>query len=592
MAVVVTLPPQPRPVPDLEADPGQVRVFAADLLAASAQVDELGAFAAGPARMAGWTGVAATAYHDAIRPTGATADAMSLALRGVSRRSDQHADALHALLDRRDALISEHAALVDSIADLRGRVEGAPVDQADDLQAACSDCARRVRAFEADLDRWSTDLIAEEEAMRDAFTRVLTLEQVERRYGGVADPADAALDALPPAGGPPEAIKAWWDGLTHDQQLAIIAASPGSIGNRDGIPPWARNAANSVSLDRDLAEWTHLDELGVLTPRERQWLDNARAADAARDTIEETVDPVTGEPVPAQLYRYDPAAFNGDGAVAIAAGDLGTADNVAVTVPGFGTDGQSADYQADRARTLYESSRFLDPGQTNATMFWIGYDAPDNPPWEGDGDWAGVLTESHAAAGGDRLADLLDGLRASRDGDPAHLTAIGHSYGSTTLGHAAHDHGVPVDDLVFVGSPGVGGDTDSVADTGVATDHVWAGANSRDPVADLSNHGWVNLETVGGGGLGDDPAEDDFGAIRFEAESTTRAPDAIGLDAFADHSKYFDHDTESLHNISEIVNGHYDDVVRADPVHDPWYAAPHDSEFDRDPTAAVTRPPA
>ena len=33
--------------------------------------------------------------------------------------------------------------------------------------------------------------------MREAFNRVLTLEQVERTYGGVADPADAALDAKP-----------------------------------------------------------------------------------------------------------------------------------------------------------------------------------------------------------------------------------------------------------------------------------------------------------------------------------------------------------------------------------------------------------
>ena len=40
-----------------------------------------------------------------------------------------------------------------------------------------------------------------------------------------------------------------------------------------------------------------------------------------------------------QLYLYDPTAFDGDGAVAVCAGDLATADNVAVVVPGFGTDG-------------------------------------------------------------------------------------------------------------------------------------------------------------------------------------------------------------------------------------------------------------
>lgn len=591
MAVVITLPPEPRPIPPLDADPGRVREFAAALLAASAQVDDLGEFVAAQARVPSWTGAAATAYHDAIRPTGRTADAMSLALRAVARRTDQHADALQALLDRRAGLVAERVDLLDAVADLRGRVDGAPAEQAAELEAACHDCARRVRAFGADVDRWATDLIAEEEAMREAFARVLTLEQVERRYGDAPDPADEALDSMPGPGASQAAVNAWWDGLTDEKQLAVIAASPGSIGNRDGIPPWARAAANTVALDRDLAEWEHLDELGVLTDEERTWWANARATDTALVKVRATVDPVTNDPVPAQLYLYDPTAFGGDGAVAIAAGDLGAADNVAVTVPGFGTDAGSAPFQAERVRALYESTRFLAPEESTATMLWIGYDAPDNPPWEGDGDWSEVLSEGHATAGGERLADLLGGLRASRNGEPAHLTAIGHSYGSTTLGHAAHDHGVPVDDLVVVGSPGLGGDTDGAAGTGVDPDHVWAGANSRDPIADLSNHGWVHLETLGGGGLGDDPAEDDFGAIRFQAESTTRAPDAFGIDAFADHSKYFDHGSESLYNISQVVVGDYADVVRADPVHDPWYAGPQDPEFDRDPTSPTTKAP-
>jgi alpha/beta hydrolase family protein len=588
VGVVITLPPEPRPVPPLDADPGRVREFAAALLAASAQVDDLGGFVAAQARIPAWTGDAAAAYHGAIRPTGRTADAMSLALRAVARRADQHADALQALLERRDSLVAERDGLLDAVADLRGRVEGAPVEQAAELEAACQDCARRVRAFEADLDRWATDLIAEEEAMREAFARVLTLEQVERRYGGTPDPADEALDSLPGPGASPQDVKAWWDGLSDEQQLAIIAASPGSIGNRDGIPPWARAAANTVALGRDLAEWVHLEDLGVLTEDERQWLDNARAAQEAIETIEEGRDPLTDLPVRAQLYLYDPTAFDGDGAVAVAAGDLGTADDIGVTVPGFGTDGRSAPYQADRALDLYEATRVADGRDTVATLFWIGYDAPDNLPWEGTGwDGAGVTDEAMATAGGQRLADLLDGLRASRDGDPAHLTAIGHSYGSTTTGHAAHDHGIPVDDVVFVGSPGVGGETGTAADTGVDPDHVWAGANSRDPIADLSNHGWLHLEALGGAGLGDDPAEDDFGAIRFQAEDVSR-PDHLDLDQ---HSLYFQHDTESLLNISHIVAGHYEDVVVADPVHDPWYAGPQDPEWDRDPTAPDTEDP-
>lgn len=589
MTFTTMLPRAPRLVPTLTVDPPGIRAYAADLLAGSAQVDDLGTFVAGDARVGDWTGLAADAYHEAIRPIGRRADAMSLALRAVSRRVDAHADRMEALEERRMTLVGERSHLVDTISDLRSRATNTLAEDAAALQSECDDCARRVRGFETDLDTWATEVMAEEEAMRAAFERVMTLDQVEQRYGGTEDPADGALATMPPAGSSPVEVNAWWDGLTRTEQLAIIAASPGSIGNRDGIPPWARDEANTVALDRDLAEWGHLEDLGELTSDEKTWLENARAAQRALDTISEGIDPFTLEPITTQLYVYDPGAFDGDGAVAISAGDLDSADNVAVTVPGFGTDGESAPYQAERARTLYESTRFLDPGQTNASMFWIGYDAPDNAPWDEGWDGAGVVTEGMAERGGERLADTLDGLRASRDGDPTHLTAIGHSYGSTTTGIAAQDHGIPVDDLVFVGSPGVGGDTDSAGDTGVDPDHVWAGANSRDPIANLGNHGWIHGETALGAGLGDDPAEDDFGANRFQAESTSRADDSVGLDAFDDHSKYFDHDTESLHNISQIVNGNYDAVTHADHVYDPLLEGPQDPEFGRDPTAPATR---
>jgi uncharacterized protein YukE len=588
MTRVITPPPVPRAVPPLVVEPGELRTMAADLLAASAQVDDLGSFVAGAARIGDWEGVASAAYHQAIRPTGRCADAMSLALRHVARRVDQHADTMQELVERRWTLEDERAHLVDTIGALRGEAAGAFLVAAEALQAACDDCALRVRRFEADLDTWVTEVIAEEEGMREAFARVLTLDQVNQRYADVEDPADAALAAAPVTGATPTEVEAWWGGLTRGQQRAILAASPGSIGNRDGIPPGARDAANTVALNRDLAEWGFLEDRGLLTADEERWLENARAAHDARRAIEQGIDPVDREPIPSQLYRYDPTAFDGDGAVAVSAGDLATADNVAVVVPGFGTDGASAAYHGEGVLSLYEASRILDSRQANASMFWIGYDAPDNAPWSGGWDAAGVIDEDLATRGGDRLADTIDGLRATRDGDPAHLTVIGHSYGSTTLGHGAHDSGVPADDLVFVGSPGVGGDTDHASDLGLDTAHVWAGANSRDPIANLGNHGWWHLESaLGGAGLGDDPTEEAFGARRFEAESATRAAND-GFGALADHSKYFDHDTESLYNIGQVVNGRYGAVREAGPVTDPWYAEPRDPEWGRAPGAPDT----
>ncbi len=356
----VTLPPLPRPVPPLTADAATVRDYAADLLAASAQLDDLGSFVAGGARIDDWHGLAASSYHLAIEPLGRRADAMSLALRGVARRCDSHADALTRLLARREGAEQHRAHLVAQIDQLRARAGAATGPDAARLQVECDDCARQVRAYEADLDAWGADLAAEEEGMRSAFERVLTLEEIERTYAGVEDPADEALAGMPGPDATPVEVNAWWDGLTHAEQLAIVAAAPRAIGNRDGIPAWARHDANTVALDSDLAAWEHLETQGLLTPEEERWLENARAAKDAIGTIEAGIDPATLDGVESQLYLYDPTAFDGDGAIAVSAGSLDTAANVAVVVPGLGTDAESAPYQAERALTLYEASRYLD----------------------------------------------------------------------------------------------------------------------------------------------------------------------------------------------------------------------------------------
>lgn len=573
----ITLPPMPRTVPALTVDPAAIRESGGQLLAASAQIDDLGTFVAGDARVGDWTGVGSTAYHQAITPIGRRADAMSLALRGVARRVDSHADEMTDLEVTHDSLDERRRHLAQQIALLRAEAATAKPDEVAGLQAQCDGVTREVEVYETDLSTWVSDLATEETEMKAAFDRVMALGQVEDHYGGVADPADDALATKPPGGASPAEVNEWWDGLTEEQRQAVIAAAPGSVGNLDGIPATDRDAANTVALDRDLADWGAAEDAGVITDEERTWLENARAAQEAIDRIEGRDDPLTGEPIETQVYTYDPYAFDGDGAIAISAGNLDTADNVSVVVPGLGTDAESAGYHADRAATIYESTRYLDGSQSNATMFWIGYDAPDNVPWDEGFDITGVVREDMAEAGGERLADTIDGLRESRDGEPAHLSVIGHSYGSTTTGHGLGGEGMDVDDVVFVGSPGVGGDNDNVDDLGVDPDHVWAGANSFDPVADLGNHGAVHGETLGGLGMGDDPVEDDFGANRFEAESSYHT-----ANPFADHSKYFDHDTESLYNISQIVNGNYDAVYEADHVHDPWFGGPEDPEADRD----------
>ena len=576
--ITVRVPAPPSAVPDLVVEPDGVEQCGADLLAASAQLDDLGGFVAGRARVADWTGDSAAAYRAAIVPLGRVADTMSLALRGVARRVTEHAEVMRALRNDGDELVRSGDVLARGVALLREDVARAGFDQSDALRTRADWLALAVADHDRECGAWVARVAAEERAMVAAFERVMTLEQAEGRYAGAPDPADAALAVKPAPGAPLDEVRAWWASLGPGERLAIVAAAPGAIGNLDGLPARWRHRANTVALDRDLAALRTRAGTGLITDDERRVLANAEAADDARHRIEERRDPVTDEPLPAQLYAYDPDAFGGDGAVAIAVGDLDRADHVAVIVPGMDTDATSAGSQADRAAAVYEAARASAPLASDATLAWIGYDAP-----AGFGEAA---TEQRAADGGAHLADTVDGLRAGRDGDPAHLTVIGYSYGSTTVGDGAHDHGLAVDDLLFVGSPGVGGDVEHAAELGIDPDHVWAGANSADPVAVLGNHGSFNLDTFGDAGLGDDPAEDDFGGTRFQAESTTRGDG----DAIDDHEKYFDHGTESLANIGHVVAGDYDRVTEADPVTDPWWRGPVDPEADRHPTTVATLP--
>jgi hypothetical protein len=98
---------------------------------------------------------------------------------------------------------------------------------------------------------------------------------------------------------------------------------------------------------------------------------------------------------------------------------------------------------------------------------------------------------------------------------------LGHSYGSTVVGYTARDSGLAADDVIFVGSPGVG--TAHAGDLGLPAGHVWSSTAAYDPIR----------LTIAGRTLADallPPAADDlwFGAdpsgARFGARVFDSAP--------------------------------------------------------------------
>jgi hypothetical protein len=368
----------------------------------------------------------------------------------------------------------------------------------------------------------------------------------------------AGVGARPPAvDTPADQVRVWWAALTTDERDRMVDDWPARLGALDGLPGSVRSTANEHRLALDVAM---LRSRGALSDDERRWLANCLLVREQLARARAETDPVTGEPMTAQLLVFDPVAFGFEGRAAVSVGDVDTADNVAFVVPGLNsTIDHSMGSLAGNAIRVTTDARRAAPAETTATVAWMGYDAPG---------LLDVAFDGAAEAGADLLAADETGLQAARAVLP-HLTVIGHSYGSTTVGTALRDEQTGTDDVVLIGSPGA--NVDSADELNVPPGHVFVGASSRDPVSYLDRFGL-------------DPTHERFGAIRFEAEDPTRNSWRVDVD---DHTKYLNAGTESLSNVVHVVTGDYAEVVRAPYREETWLLPDginSDPESDRDPT--------
>lgn len=568
------------PVDRPEGSAAGAEAFSGTLLSNATRISEFAeeaAALASPSYL--WLGDAASAYSDHAAAFAKKHEPMAATLKRVARGVDVFAEQLRTLLsehtDLQGDITAYHRDRTDLITDVNAADDVTEAEIAA-LQERARSLTSRQSGILSDISSFTQRVTANEDFLVQLFTGADTVSEARKATGGIDPLALAVIGSMPAAGDGPEKMAAWWAGLSEAEQDALIAAYPERLGSADGLPARTRDDANRLLLDSDLTELRLKEEEGTLTSAERQRLENAEAAETALKLADDYVVPGTDEKPGGTLWLYDPDAFDGDGRVAIGVGDLDTADDVSIQIPGIRTEMTDAPGYAQQAANLYESARYGGDGSSVATLFWLGYDTPAGDLLE----WGEVPSESYAEEGGSRLADAVDGLRASRADDPAHMTAIGHSYGSTTTSFAATDHDLAVDDVALVGSPGTG-PAENASDFSVGADHVYAGRNSRDLVGFLGDEGWVGKDDVFDVGLGMDPSSEDFGAQRFEAESTSRWP-VINT---TDHEKYFDRDTESLYNLGRIVDGHGDDTNSADQSYDPWWRDPVDPEWDRDPTS-------
>lgn len=317
-----------------------------------------------------------------------------------------------------------------------------------------------------------------------------------------------------------------------------------------------RSRINESRLHREIATLLALVELD---DQQRLRLEVCLRVRTELERMRSQLDPVTGEPYSAELVVFDPYVFGGQGRAALAVGDVNTADNVAFLVPGMGTDvRRGLAGLTTNALRVGTRARRADPTHTTAVVAWMGYDTPA---------LAWVAADDAATAGAALLAADLRAVSTARD-VPPHLTLIGHSYGSTTVGTALRDHRTSVTDAVLLGSPGA--NVERASDLRLPAGHVFAGASSRDPVSYLDR-------------FGADPTHEAFGAVRFRAEDPSRNGWRLDL---ADHAKYFRVRSESLDAIARVVVG--DDAgVRRAPYRDEMPLLPDgistDPEADREP---------
>ncbi len=418
---------------------------------------------------------------------------------------------------------------------------------------------------------WQLDALVKDAAAVDSRTSATitaNLPDARKGFGSLSAPQVPLQQVEGMKGKSPQEVNKWWNGLTAEQQDQVLRDYPHLAGNMDGVPAEDRNTANRswLSQKRQAVEatWTSLqNQLRTLDPlsdeamRLKEQL--AIVHDERRNLagIQQGLDRAGDR---GMLLGIDPS---GDGKAIIAIGNPDSSTHTAVWVPGLGTDSSSTRSNVERMIWLNDAAQqHLDPGESVSTVYWLGYDAPDL-------DNTSVVGEERSRAGKEPYLNFMQGMRVTHDGAEHHLTAMGHSYGSTVVGEAAMSGRLPVDDIITQGSPGThaGHANQLMPDPR----HVWAGASSTDPVS--GTKGVNQITTVAGGilgtftgvgpvagaqigdwigekyteGHGISPHYQEFGANRYHVDT-------------GGHSDYWNENSQSVDNQAAIIAGDYSAV--------------------------------
>lgn len=359
----------------------------------------------------------------------------------------------------------------------------------------------------------------------------------------------AAATAIPPRTTAPTEVKKWWDSLSPMQQESLLFTHAAEIGALDGVPAVVRDRANRnrlVELQGQLeAEKQRLEARGgQLSPQERDRLGEIDGKLKGILAIAGRLNSGDATQQQAFLLGIDTAV---NGRAIIAMGNPDTAANVCTYVPGTGAKLAGASGEMERADRMNTAATRAGSPSTS-TIAWIGYDAPQSIFPE-----AG--SESYAEGARKDLDRFQDGLRATHEGQRSHNVVLGHSYGTTVVGHAAHHERLDVDGVVLLGSPGLGWEVGNAKDLNLPPEHVYATTAENDSIKNTNiPDSYNDPVSQAADPLGRDPADPRFGGQVFTSSPGTPGG-ILGSGTGEAHSQYWDQDKLALPNIGKIIAG-------------------------------------
>lgn len=265
------------------------------------------------------------------------------------------------------------------------------------------------------------------------------------------------------------------DGLpvTSDAQAWMIALLPAVIGNLNGILYTHRDQANRVLLATTLKDMRE-KLANTITLASYPYEEALRVAEAIENSLKSAGD------LNYQLIQFQPGP---PPLAAISVGNMDTATQVTVDVPGMGTTvgGSIEEWTAD-ARNVYKEQDYVNrrygAEDSLAVVSWIGYETPLMPPSPE------VLLSDKAVAGATHLVDFLEGVTGTHGWAPGqNLSVVAHSYGTTTATLAVAQ--TPVENLTLLASAGLDLSVPEVGVLQVDAAHVWVSEADSDLVANI-----------------------------------------------------------------------------------------------------------